>query len=176
MKSMTLIIFILYIQTHISLTNLLLHFFILLSPPSPEKCHFNIDKSFTRVFHELRDNGIQNVLKAIDFMVNDISVKILLKKKYFFTDTLLDMSNLDSNIRNVFSRAIVVLIHCFQPTDVIVCMRYKMYIQHSILSKINEKVFSMKLLIFIIYHLVIQYYLTNFDFISWITFGFGHES
>ena len=101
-------------------------------------------------------------------------LKFFLKMtKIFFTESLLDISNLDSNIRNVFSRAIVVLINCFQPTDVIVCMRYKMYIQHSILSKINEKVFSMKLLIFI---LVIQYYLTNFDFISWITFGFGHES
>ena len=100
----------------------MLHFFILLSPPSPEKCHFNIDESFTGIFHELRDNGIQNVLKAIDFKVNDMSVKILLKKP--FTDTLLDISNLDSNVRNVFSRAIIVLINCFQPTDVIVCMRY----------------------------------------------------
>ena len=44
------------------LSNFWLHFIILLFPPTPKICSFNINKSFFRVFDKMRHYGVKYVL------------------------------------------------------------------------------------------------------------------
>ena len=104
-------------------TNLLFHFIILFSPPSPEKCNFDINESLGGIFHELRNHRIKNVLKLKDDTIKHLSILCRDIYAFLYIGYSKYSSYLDSNVCDVFCRSIIILINRFQPSNVIMSMR-----------------------------------------------------